>query len=695
MDLSFAVEEGILSRKNFLLELKKIKKSLPLQKTRRSELYYNIPAAFDIETTSFYENNSIRPENKRAIMYHWQFGVWNLVTTGRTWEELEIFLDSLRAILDLSNDKKLIVYVHNLPYEFQWIRKRFTWEKVFILDSRKPVYCVTDGIEFRDMLKLAGGRSLKKVSEELGKYKVEKMSGDLDYSVLRTPYTELDSKELKYCENDIRVCLSYIQEKIEQDGGIMNIPLTNTGYVRKYCRSQCFKRRNKYKAIIDNLTLDIDEYLQLKRGFQGGFTHANAHYVNKLLNNVGSYDLTSAYPSVMLLEKFPMSKSKLIDYEISELEFKRLLYNYCCLFDLTLYGVSPKLTQDHPISISKCRNTESAVVDNGRVVFADKLSITVTEQDYFVYSQFYNWESSEIRNMRVYEKQYLPKPFTNAVLGLYKTKTELKGVEGKEIEYMIGKNMLNAAYGMSVTNPVRPELDYVDDTILEKPGDVEAAINRYNTDMKRFLFYPWGVWVTAYCRANLFSAILALGEDYVYADTDSVKVLNPSNHTDYFESYNQDIMRRIEEVSEFRHQDPSVYIPVNRKGKQCPIGLWDNEGVYDEFKTLGAKRYLVQKGGKYTLTVAGTNKKMSCDYLVSTGHPFESFTNKLCIPSDSTGKLLLTYIDIPTEGDIVGVDGTPYHYSELSSVHMENAEYNLSLSEEFIKYLEGVVDFGE
>ena len=46
---------------------------------------------------------------------------------------------------------------------------------------------------------------------------------------------------VKYCENDIRVLMSYIQEKIEQDGDISKIPLTNTGYVRRYAREACFQ----------------------------------------------------------------------------------------------------------------------------------------------------------------------------------------------------------------------------------------------------------------------------------------------------------------------------------------------------------------------------------------------------------------------------------------------------------------------
>ncbi len=686
--LTFTLEEGLISRTEFLRKL--VSYDFPTVHSRRSVEYYNIPAAFDIEVTSFYAG-----ENKQAIMYHWQFGIWNMVTTGRTWEEFITFLKAVRAILDISEDRRLAVYVHNLPYEFQFIRKRFNWDKVFLIDDRKPVYSRSDGIEFRCMLKLAGGRALGTVAKDLQKYKVEKMVGDLDYSVHRTPLTPLTEKELKYCENDIRICLSYIQEKIEQDGDITKIPLTNTGYVRQYCRKECFKRWKKYRNLISSLTISGEEYGQLKRAFQGGFTHANHRWVEKVLEHVGSYDLTSAYPSVMLLEQFPMSRATLVDRKLTTDEFLEYLTNYCCMFDLEVSNITPKLHQDHPISSSKCQILEHPLLDNGRVVYADRLRTTITEQDYFTYRLFYDWEEERIDNLRIYEKGYLPKQLVIAVLELYRRKTELKGVKGMELEYMIAKNMLNAAYGMMVTDIVRPEYDYVFDIFNKKQPNLEESIGHYNNDIKRFLYYPWGVWVTAYCRANLFSAIYACGSDYVYADTDSVKILNPEKHTEYFENYNAEILHKIERVSKFRGQDPEMYMPKNPKGRKCILGVWDFEGVFDEFKTLGAKRYLYREGDEYTLTVAGTNKKKSCEYLVSTGEPFNNFTHKLKIPAEHTGKNTLTYIDDVITGILVDQNGIPYEYEELSSVHMEAAEYNLSLSEDFIRYLKGGVDFGE
>lgn len=559
---------------------------------------------------------------------------------------------------------------------------------MFLLDDRKPVYARTKtGIEFKCSYKLSN-KSLENVGKDLQKYIVRKMVDDLDYEIMRTPLTPLTPEELKYCENDIRVLLSYIQEKIEQDGDITKIPLTNTGYVRNFCRKRCYARWKRYRQIMNNLIIDPAEYSQLKRAFQGGFTHANAHYVKQVLENVGSHDLTSSYPAVMVLEKFPMSQSRLIDYPItSEDELVELLSRYCCIFDITIHGLVPKLHQDHPISRHKCWRFENGIVDNGRVVIAELLSTTITEQDFFVYKEFYDWEYIEVANIRAYEKQYLPKALVKSILELYMQKTTLKDVEGEEVNYMIYKAMLNACFGMTVTDPLREENTYVNDTYFTVPVNLNDGINKYNSNIRRFLYYPWGVWVTAYARANLFSAIIAMGDDYVYADTDSVKVLNPEKHTEYFERYNQQIERKIKKSSEYFRIEEEYYVPENKKHDKKIIGVWDDEGVYSQFKTLGAKRYMYRKGEHHTITLAGANKKRTMEWLQSTGKPFELFDDELTISKDASGRLILTYIDDETEGDVTDVNGVPYHYHELSSIHMEASEYNLSMSEEYIRYL--------
>lgn len=567
-----------------------------------------------------------------------------------------------------------------------------------MLDDRKPVYAVSNGIEFKCSLKLSGGKSLEKIGTDLVKYKVEKAVGYLNYDLIRTPVTPLTEKELLYGENDIRVLLSYIQEKIEQDGDITKIPLTNTGYVRNFCRKECYKRFKDYRMVMNELTIEADEYRQLRRAFQGGFVHANAKYVNRTIEDVASYDFTSSYPAVMVLEKFPMGKGILINRPLSDEELETMMNKYCCLFDIEFFELMPKLFQDHPLSKYKCWICENAITDNGRIVMAQHVGTTITEQDFFIYSKFYTWTRIEIKNFRIYFKNYLPTRFVKAVLELYEKKTVLKDVEEEKINYMIWKNMLNACYGMMVTDPIRDEISYVDDMYVKKATEIEGGISRYNKNIKRFLFYPWGVWVTAYARSNLFSGIISIGDDYIYSDTDSLKISNYNRHTEYIESYNRTILDKIDMVSKFHNISQEKFSPKTKYGEVKTIGLWDFEKVYTKFKTLGAKRYLTlfqSTKPKYEVTLAGSNKVRTCEFLERTGDPFRNFKDGLKVPKECSGRLILTYIDDEIEGDITDYMGITCHYHELSSIHMEKSEYNLSMSEDFIRYLQGIEQFSE
>lgn len=661
--------------------------------------YYNIPCSFDIETTSFYSHGE-----KQAIMYEWTLGLNGAIIVGRTWEEFMSVYQTIISRLQLYKDRRLIIYIHNAGFEFQFIRKRFRWLNVFALDERKPVYMVTvDGVEFRCSY-LLSGYSLAMLGKQLRKYKVEKMSGDLDYSLMRHSRTPLTEKEIGYCVNDVRVVMAYIQECIDRDGDITRIPLTKTGYVRNYCRNCCMydgSHKNNtwkflnYRRIMNDLQIDVEEYRQLKRALQGGFTHANAFYSGKTIDNVGSFDFTSSYPAVMVSEQFPMSSAEMIKLNSTE-EFKRNLMLYCCLFDVEICGLESVTLFEHPLSLSRCLKAKNYIEDNGRLVECEQLFTTLTEQDYFILKKFYRWKKFKVGNFRRYKKWYLPTDFVKAILKLYGDKTTLKGVEGKEEEYMRSKEMTNSCYGMTVTDICRDEITYADEW-GSADANIETALEKYNKSVRRFLFYPWGVWVTAYARKNLFTGIYEFGNDYIYSDTDSVKAVNINNHTKYIAEYNARITAKLERACKYHGIDPAAIRPKTIDGREKPLGIWDFEGVYSRFKTLGAKRYMTEKNGEISITVSGVNKHVAVPYLINKygKNVFEAFTDGLYIPPEYTGKNTHTYIDYAQDGILTDYTGKSAEYHELSSTHLEAADYSLSLSKAYIDYMKGIREYGK
>lgn len=669
--------------------------------------YYNIECAFDIETTSQLYNGE-----KCAYMYIWMFGIGETVYYGRTWEQFGEFMQMLINQLELNLYNRLIIYVHNLGYEFQFMRKFFDWVNVFSTEERKPIKAVIkQGIEFRDSYILSG-YSLANLAKNLTKHKIKKLVGDLDYSLIRNSKTVLSDEELAYCTNDILIILYYINEQIQlYDNNITKIPLTNTGRVRKFVREKCYftnknhnksskGKYNRYRELMKELTLSLDEYVMLKRCFMGGFTHASLKYVGKTLEDVTSIDFTSSYPSVMLAEKYPMSKP--IKVDLRKENFEELVENedVGLMFDIKIKGLHSKLTYESYLSESKCFSQKNAIVNNGRIYQADEIITTITDIDYKILKQCYSWDSVEIANCYKFYMQYLPKPIIESILELYQNKTTLKGVEGYEVEYLLSKGMLNSVYGMTVTDIVRELIEYNEEWNIVKPSDEEIGkqIETYNNSPNRFLYYPWGVWVTAYARRNLWSGILNIGEDYVYSDTDSIKLLNYEKHIPYIEWYNKNLVEKLKKMCDFRKIDFNLLKPKTKEGVEKMIGVWDYDGHYTHFKTLGAKRYLVRyDNGELALTVAGLSKKNGIEYMKRVCNNdykkvFDMFNDELYIPADETGKNTHTYIDEEMRIQSIDYQGNVEDIYIPSCIHLGKCEFTLSISKQYAKFLK---DFRE
>ena len=670
-------------------------------KTNKKVTYLNIESAFDIETTSYINNGE-----KSAFMYIWMFGIGlgKEIFYGRTWEEFLDLCEKLQQYFGLNENRRLVIYVHNLGYEFQFMCHYFNWENVFAINERKPIKALCSyGIEFRDSYILSG-YSLANTAKNLTTHKVRKMEGDLDYSLIRHQSTQLTEKELGYCSNDIEIILAYINEQIAQYEDITKIPLTNTGRVRKYVKDACYytssnhRKSNRgkyqrYRQIMSDLTLDKATYIQLKRAFMGGFTHSNPNHTGKTLENVSSIDLTSSYPTVMLADKFPMSRAKELNITKVE-ELKKAMSLYCLVFDLKLEGLRNTLKYESYISESKCFKMVKPVINNGRVYDAEMIQTTITDVDFNIIEKVYEWDKISIANVRGFVKAYLPKSIIESILNLYQDKTTLKGVEGKEVEYLLSKGMLNSVYGMCVTDVVKDEHVFHETWGIERV-DVDEKIDEYNKSKNRFLFYPWGIWVTAYARRNLWTAILNIGDDYIYSDTDSIKMLNFDSHKEYVEKYNKHIGKKLADMMEHYKLNVELLAPKTIQGKAKPLGIWEFEGNYSHFKTLGAKRYLVKENGEFHLTVAGLSKKNGINHMVNicggdTEQVFNIFNDDLYIPANKTGKMTHTYIDTEKEMFVVDYDGVQERVLTLSGIHLEPCDFTLSISEQYNQFLRAI-----
>ena len=652
---------------------------------------------FDIETTSYlildgkvissreYPNlNSDEQKEctKQACMYIWQFSINDQVYYGRTWEEFKTFLNRIEA----NDDSRKIVFVHNLGFEFQAIWSVLHIKSVMSRKSRKLMTCELEdyNIQFRCTMMMSNAK-LEKLPE-LYQLPVQKKVGDLDYNKLRTSITPLTDKELGYCEYDCLVTYWYIKTELETYERVDKIPITSTGKVRRQLQHLVLSDPAYVKKVSKQINIEPRVYNMLVDAFAGGYTHANYIYADEVLDNVDSYDETSAYPYVLVTCKFPSSEFKRCYVRKVEQMSSRFAY----LVTVKLNNVRSKY-YNHFISSSKCSNIEGYPhYDNGRIISAKSLTITCTDIDLRFFLDAYEVESYEIIESYYSSYSYLPIEYVDFILDKYVLKTKLKNVEGKELEYNREKANFNAIYGMSVTNDIRSDVEFLNfEEWIEKPLSNTAIMKKLAQKKKRgFLNFAWGVWCTAYARDNLLRRVLDLDDYVVYCDTDSCKLIQGYDKK-VFDQYNQTVENKIRNVCKERGLDFNRYAPSDIKGNHHLLGVFECETgkgrtvTYDEFITQGAKKYAYKIDGKIHVTVSGVPKEGGAKCLKS----LEEFRDDLVFDFANTNKLTLFYNDNQESVTITDYLGNDYTVKDKSGICMLPTTYRLGKALEYMELL--------
>lgn len=578
-------------------------------KSQRVE-YVNVVAAFDIETSVLHrmENGEDEPH---AFMYVWQVAINSDVIMGRYWDDFFKFcahVAEMCAALQESNNLDtmpyLVMFVHNLAYEFQFLAGLYPFqpEEVFLREARKPIYVRMLGcIEFRCSY-MHSNMSLSKFTEIM-KCEHRKLDGDsFDYDIVRYPWSDLTDYETQYCINDVLGLVEAIKTEMKRDGDTLHtLPLTSTGYVRRDAKAALWPIRWKIESILPYQR----EYALLRAAFRGGDTHANRYKVGKILENVESYDETSAYPAQQRTRNFPITPFRWLSGE--DLQMANIIdyirHGRAVVGRYVFSGLRLR-NEREPVPYLSLSKTQSSafVVDNGRLLSADLCTTALTEIDLAIVMRQYSADKIACEEAMIARKGPLPKQYLDVIDKYYQDKTMLKnGPDGetedeadeRQYQYIKSKNKLNGIYGMSAQDPIRESIQFID-------GDYQAV---HKTDEekrqaleKAYFPYQWGVYTTAWARYALHEAIQIAGDNIVYNDTDSVKTDAPID----LSHLNARLVDRAKRCGAFAH---------DRNGKVYYMGVFDKEDGYDRFITQGAKRYAYERDGKLGVTVSGVSTK--------------------------------------------------------------------------------------
>ena len=639
--------------------------------------YLNIACAFDIETT-----NIINVDRPYAFMYQWQFCIDHDVFFGRTWDSFQDFIGILSDRLQLNASRRLVVYVHNLSFEFQFMRRFFSWTNVFLKGPRNVLRAVAnDVIEFRDSYALSNMSLAKFCENTPGIIFTKNDSEQFNYHKIRTPETKLTRLEQSYCYCDVAGLCECIKWLMKEDN-LAKIPMTSTGYVRRDFRHE-YSKDKRLRAIWKSTRLTPETYRINRAAFRGGDTHASFNYVGQVLHNVHSYDISSSYPAAMLLDQYPVTAFA----EISPAKWleRNKMPHYASLLYVRFENLEYIGDAGMPyISIDKCAKISSCRInDNGRVLRCGPYQdgepgvceMWITDIDMKIIEHDYTWSHRWIGRVFVSKYGPLPDAHKKQVMHYFKLKTELKNVPGREYEYGKAKNRLNAGYGMMVTDVAKADWEYEAGEYQRKPYDIAEKLDKFYQSKQNFLRYEQGVWVTANARYRLRQMIWKVGKDVVYVDTDSIKCRG--DHAAEFEAASNEIISRCKELG---------YYAVDPGGVAHYPGAWENDGEYTLFKTLGSKRYLVQPAGSdsFKTTIAGVDRKRGAEYF--TKHGIDAFTNGCRI--DNAGHTVAYYND----DQLHWIECQGVKIRTGANVAIKNEAYTLGITAEYWDIIKKVLD---
>lgn len=548
-------------------------------------------------------------------------------------------LNSIKSYYELDITKKLVIYVHNLSYDFQfikdWLIQEYGVEYTTIaVSSHKVISFMIDCFIFKCSYRLAN-KSLAKWGKDLNVLH-KKLEDSVDYDKINYQDDTLTYTELKYQYYDV-LCLKecVIKQMDLYNDNLQTIPLTATAYIRREMLTNYKKNRHENRKLFDKWKMNVDEYKQNRVCFGGGYTHGNRFYKAQTIdlsqtNSIIKHrDFTSHYPSCLRVNKFPVGKWLLLYNEQDNVTIETVLNNtdeYCLLTKLVVSNLKIKRGITFPYAqysklyqgqINHCRFT----CDNGRVLeMKGQSEIVLTEMDLKLFKSQYTFDYT-IVSVLASAKDYLPQYIIETIDTFFKGKTHYKEIvhELKKqgytdynpkmleatLDLMKSKNGLNAVYGCMATDIVRLEwsMDLVGEWEREIVSDllIQAKLDKFNKNPNSTLSYSFGVYCTSYARAELFQYIETIGyENVIYVDTDSAFYIS-----------NSDIEKRIDVLNSEKRkhaEDIKAYIVTDKGSKVYYDYFDDEEERIQKFRFLHSKCYCyIEENGNEHLTVAGVS----------------------------------------------------------------------------------------
>lgn len=529
----------------------------------------------------------------------------------------------------------------------------------------------------------------------------------------------------------------------------------------------------------DNMKIDSERLLFRQQTFQGGYTHANPFIAYNIIQNDNyifiSYDKKSHYPATMTMRYFPFQfkvieedKTEILKYYVKEnlkrlnfnnySEFKKNMLNYTnyidmnkrkiyndyfaptsfrfiCEVELTDVQIKiyngcncmPLIAMSKTLFKPNDYFKNNIIVDNGKLLKADKVTLRCTDLDLLSYSMTYEFNINKCNFLESTQKTKWADVYIQSTLRYHlvnknelselkegnKSIEELKDFTGAPIfnsnlienfnnftdtekknfiksEYENTKRSgVNNQYGINVQRIINDNISFdFSQYRFIKEKDVIQGCNGIQTTRD----YITGMYITAFARLDLaFMSYIIYNEldDAIicYWDTDSIKVKIKKEERKKLDSLFTEYNNKIELI---RKKAVELY------GELFNLGIWEFDGEYKYFYSLGAKKYLTLSKDEIEVTNAGINKKKMSEFLTDeykkllnendSKTAFEILLSKFYHPNvilgtNITGRKTITYPDLKCDKikiKVIDDNGESIIINQRPTALIVDCDYSLS-----------------
>lgn len=495
-----------------------------------------------------------------------QLTTWVWSSAGAEIEGSDIFLHhSLKETFNYLSDMKdnIKVFYHNLKFDGafwldflmkklrykqaikdnEWLKNKDMPNKSFkyLISDMGQWYSITIKTEHAKIIELADSLkiipfTLKQAGEA---FQTEHQKLDMEYKGFRNEYHIFTEEERKYIINDV-LCLKECLEFMRKQGHSKNT--VGGCCMEEYKKITNLNSKKSFSRLFPNLyEIDTPDYIKeyktageyINKSYKGGWCYLRPDKANTIFENGATFDVNSLYPSMMHSisgNKFPIYtpvfwQGNFIPNEAQAennyyfVRIKTRFYlkdKYLPTIQIknnSFYKATEYLTTS---DVYYNNEYQQFIYENGKKVDT-RVELILTQTDYKLFLEHYN----------VIDFEILDGCYFQTAIGIFDEYinhfAEIKKREKGALR-TLAKLFLNNLYGQFAKST---------DSSFKKAYlvDNEICFETIKENKKIPGFIAIGSAITSYAREFTIRTAQKNYKNFIYADTDSIHMINPNEAT--------------------------------------------------------------------------------------------------------------------------------------------------------------------